>query len=278
MYNDRRDRYDDENKMEQVSDTDPADARSLFEYLLRLGDNDLILGHRLSELCGHAPVLEEELALSNIALDLIGQAQLWLELAGEVEAGFLGAGRNADQLAYRRDIAEFRNLLLVEQPNGNFADTMARQFYFDLWHHLLLEQLSASTKSQIAAIAGKSLKEVRYHLERSSDWVIRLGDGTELSHQRMQQALDEFWIFTGELFMVDAVDQALLAAGIGADIAALSQPWQEQLAAVLSGAGLVVPQADWSRRGGKQGIHSEHLGYLLAEMQFLQRAYPDASW
>ncbi|MCB1716013.1 MAG: phenylacetate-CoA oxygenase subunit PaaC, partial [Candidatus Competibacteraceae bacterium] len=178
--------------MKQVSDIAPADAQALFEYLLRLGDNDLILGHRLSEWCGHAPVLEEELALSNIALDLIGQAQLWLELAGEIEARFQDSGRNADQLAYRRDVAEFRNLLLVEQPNGNFADTMARQFYFDLWHYLLLEQLSTSHESRIAAIAGKSVKEVRYHLERSSDWVIRLGDGTELSHQRMQQALDEF--------------------------------------------------------------------------------------
>ena len=264
--------------MEQVSDIAPADAQALFEYLLRLGDNGLILGHRLSEWCGHAPVLEEELALSNIALDLIGQAQLWLELAGEIEARFQGPGRNADQLAYRRDVAEFRNLLLVEQPNGNFADTMARQFYFDLWHYLLLEQLSTSHESRIAAIAGKSVKEVRYHLERSSDWVIRLGDGTELSHQRMQQALDEFWIFTGELFMADAVDETVLTAGFGVDVAGLRQPWREQLAAVLAEAGLVMPQADWSRRGGKQGIHSEHLGYLLAEMQFLQRAYPDASW
>ena len=169
---------------------------ALFDYLLRLGDNALILGHRLSEWCGHSPALEEDLALSNVALDLIGQTQLWLNLAGEVE----GKGRDADKLAYLRDARDFRNVLLVEQPNGDFAMTMARQFYFDAWHYLLLRDLSGSKDSRVAEIAAKGLKEVTYHLERSRDWVLRLGDGTEESHRRMQAAIDDLWMYTGELF------------------------------------------------------------------------------
>ena len=246
----------------------------LFEYLLRLGDNCLILGHRLSEWCGHGPVIEEDLALSNVALDLIGQTQMWLGLAGEVE----GKGRDADSLAYRRDVGAFRNVLLVEQPNGDFACTMARQFYFDAWHDLLLKALSASTHARIAEIAAKSLKEVRYHLERSSDWVVRLGDGTEESHQRMQTAVDDLWMYTGELFEADGVDEALLSEGVAADLAALRRPWLSQLSAIFEEATLELPKASWMQRGGKRGVHSEHLGFLLAEMQFLPRAYPNASW
>ena len=252
-----------------ASSSDP-----LFEYLLRLGDNALILGHRLSEWTGHAPVLEEELALANVALDLIGQTQLWLGLAGEVE----GKGRDADKLAFLRDAGGYRNVLLVEQPNGDFARTMTRQFFFDTWHYLLLQGLTQSTDTRIADIAGKSLKEVAYHAERSRDWVVRLGDGTEESHRRMQRAIDDLWVYTGELFEMDEIDRTLLTQGLAVDLAALRQPWSEHVGRTLEEATLEQPKQGWAQRGGKRGVHSEHLGYLLAEMQFLQRAYPNATW
>jgi ring-1,2-phenylacetyl-CoA epoxidase subunit PaaC len=250
----------------------PQDA--LFEYLLRLGDNALILGHRLSEWCGHSPALEEDLALSNVALDLIGQTQLWLNLAGEVE----GKGRDADKLAYLRDGRDFRNVLLVEQPNGDFAVTMARQFYFDAWHYLLLRELTGSKDSRIAEIAAKGLKEVTYHLERSRDWVLRLGDGTEESHRRMQSAIDDLWMYTGELFESDEIDQAMAREGLGPDLATLHEPWLALVRATAEEATLSLPQPGWAQKGGKRGIHSEHLGYILADLQFLQRAYPNATW
>jgi ring-1,2-phenylacetyl-CoA epoxidase subunit PaaC len=246
----------------------------LFEYLLRLGDNCLILGHHLSEWCGHGPALEEDLALSNVALDMIGQTQLWLGLAAEVE----GRGRDADKLAYLRDAGEFRNVLLVEQPNGDFANTMARQFYFDAWHYLMLRELSSSADARIAEIAAKALKEVSYHLERSREWVIRLGDGTEESHRRMQDGIDDLWMFTGELFEMDDVDREILARGIGPDLAALHAPWLALVRATAEEATLTLPQPGWTQRGGKRGVHSEHLGYILTELQFLQRAYPNATW
>jgi ring-1,2-phenylacetyl-CoA epoxidase subunit PaaC len=247
---------------------------ALFEYLLRLGDNTLILGHRLSEWCGHSPALEEDLALSNVALDLIGQTQLWLNLAGEVE----GKGRDADKLAYLRDGRDFRNVLLVEQPNGDFAVTMARQFYFDAWHYLLLRELTGSKDSRIAEIAAKGLKEVTYHLERSRDWVLRLGDGTEESHRRMQSAIDDLWMYTGELFESDEIDQAMAREGLGPDLATLHEPWLGLVRATAEEATLSLPQPGWAQKGGKRGIHSEHLGYILADLQFLQRAYPNATW
>lgn len=246
----------------------------LSDYLLRLGDNDLILSHRLAEWCGHAPVLEEDLALANVALDLLGQARLWLTLAGDIE----GKGRDEDQLAYLRDAGQFRNLLLVEQPNGDFACTLARQFYFDAWHGLLLEGLIHSRDERLAAIAAKAQKEVRYHLERSSAWVIRLGDGTAESRRRMQAAIDDLWMYTGELFEMDATDRALLAEGIAIDLQALREPWFAQVHTVLNEATLKLPPESWMQSGGKRGVHSEHLGFLLAEMQFLQRAYPGLSW
>jgi ring-1,2-phenylacetyl-CoA epoxidase subunit PaaC len=251
---------------------DEQDA--LFEYLLRLGDNALILGHRLSEWCGHGPALEEDLALSNVALDLIGQTQLWLNLAGEVE----GKGRNADNLAYLRDARDFRNVLLVEQPNGDFAVTMARQFYFDAWHYLMLQGLVGSTDGRIAEIAAKALKEVTYHLERSREWVVRLGDGTEESHRRMQAALDDLWMYTGELFESDDVDQAMVSGAIGPDVSTFHEPWLGLMRATAEEATLALPQPGWAQQGGKRGIHSEHLGYILADLQFLQRAYPNATW
>jgi ring-1,2-phenylacetyl-CoA epoxidase subunit PaaC len=249
-------------------------ADPLFEYLLRLGDNCLILGHRLSEWCGKGPILEEDLALANVALDLIGQTKLWLSLAAEVE----GKGRDADKLAYLRDARDFRNILLVEQKNGDFGVTMTRQFFFDTWHYLLLRELEKSKDPRIAEIAQKAIKEVAYHLERSRDWMVRLGDGTEESHRRMQKAVDTLWVYTGEMFEMDEVDQALLDSGVAVDLAALREPWLEHVGATLEEATLEQPKSGWMQRGGKRGVHSEHLGYLLAEMQFLQRAYPGATW
>ena len=251
-----------------------ADEDLLQDWLLRLADNAVVLSHRLSEWCGHGPVLEEDLALSNVALDLIGQARMWLTYAGEVE----GAGRDEDQLAYLRDAGDYRNLLLVEQPNGDFAFTMARQFYFDAWHYHMLKALTVSSEPRVAEIASKGLKEVTYHLGRSSEWVVTLGDGTEESHQRMQTAIDELWMYTGELFEMDATEQTMADAGIGADLATLRDPWLGHVQSTLGEATLTAPQGGWMQRGGKRGIHSEHLGYVLAEMQFLQRAYPGATW
>lgn len=254
--------------------TNDGKSSELFEYLLRLGDNALILSQRVGEWCGHGPVLEEDIGLTNIALDLLGQARNWLTYAGEVE----GAGRDEDKLAFLRDSNQFRNVLLVEQPNGDFAQTMARQFLFDAWHALLLEKLKDSSDERIQAIAGKSLKEVTYHLERSRDWVLRLGDGTDESHARMQNALDGLWMYTGELFEVDAVDEEMNRQGIGCDLAALHAPWMRTVEGTLTEATLRVPKGTWMQRGGKRGVHSEKLGYILAEMQFLQRAYPGAQW
>jgi ring-1,2-phenylacetyl-CoA epoxidase subunit PaaC len=245
---------------------------SLFDYLLRLGDNTLILSQRLGEWCGHGPALEEDIALTNVALDLLGQARMWLGYAGEI------AGRDEDQLAFLRDAGEFRNVLLVEQPNGDFAQTSARQFFFDAWHHLLLEKLSASADERIRGIAAKALKEVAYHLRRSADWMIRLGDGTEESHNRMQRAVDDLWMYTGELFEVDAVEEEMMQARIGCDLAALRAPWMAEISRIFNQATLEIPQQTWMQHGGKRGIHSEQFGYILTEMQFLQRAYPGAKW
>lgn len=252
-----------------------ADADPLHDYLLHLGDSCLVLGHRLSEWCGHAPVLEEDIALANIALDLIGQARFWLTLAGEVE----GEGRDADKLAYLRDANAYRNALLVEQKNGDFAVTMTRQFLFDAWHFLLLTELQKSSDQRVADIAAKAVKEVAYHLERSRDWVIRLGDGTEESHRRMRRAIDQLWPFTGELFAMDEVDRVMVARGIGVDLGSLRGPWLDLVRGTLEEATLPMPDPDaWMQKGGKRGRHSEHLGYLLAEMQFVQRAYPGSTW
>ena len=251
-----------------------ARDKGLFEYLLRLGDNCLILSQRLSEWCGHGPVLEEDIALTNVALDLLGHARFWLSYAGEIER----AGRGEDNLASLRDAGDFRNVLLVEQANGDYAVTTARQFYFDVWHRLLLEKLQHSSDARIAEIAAKALKEVTYHVERSGDWVIRLGDGTAESHQRMQSAVDDLWMYTGEVFETDAVDREMEERGIGPDPAGLREPWFDQVRQTLSEATLTLPSGKWMQRGGKQGVHTEKLGYILAEMQFLQRAYPGAQW
>lgn len=252
--------------------------KTLFEYLLRLGDSSLILSQRLGAWTGHGPILEEDLALTNTALDLLGQARMWLTLAGEVE----GAGRDEDALAYHRDTHQFHNVLLVERANGNYADTMARQFLFDVWHYFLLQRLEQSSDERVAAIAAKSIKEVTYHVRRSSDMVVRLGDGTHESHAKMQAAIDDAWRFTGELFADDAVDQDVAARGIGCELSALREPWLAHVREVLEEATLTVPDETAANhlayRGGRQGRHTEELGYVLAEMQYLPRAYPGATW
>ncbi|MFG1264812.1 MULTISPECIES: 1,2-phenylacetyl-CoA epoxidase subunit PaaC [Xanthobacter] len=251
-----------------------VDRAALFEFLTRMGDNTLILGHRVSEWCGHAPVLEEDIALANTALDLIGQTQLWLGLAGEVE----GKGRNADALAFLRDAAAFRNCLLVERPNGDFGQTLMRQFLFDAWHHVMLTALTKSEDPRVAEIAAKAVKEAAYHLERSSDLVIRLGDGTDESHARMQRALDDMWSYVGELFITDDADRAVAAAGIAPDPASLKPEWEAIVSEVLREATLKAPTSAYVHKGGRRGVHTEHLGYILADMQFLKRAYPGATW
>ena len=252
--------------------------KSLFEYLLRLGDSTLILSQRLSEWCGHGPALEEDLALTNTALDLLGQARMWLTLAGEVE----GAGRDEDALAYLRHAHEFRNLILVERLNGHYGDTLARQFFFDVWHYFLLQRLTQSSDERVAAIAEKSLKEVTYHVRRSSDLVVRLGDGSDLSHAKMQEAIDQAWRYTGELFIDDAVDHDMVARGVAGELAALREPWLAHVREVLDEATLTMPgEADAGHaayQGGRQGRHTEALSYVLAEMQSLPRAYPGAVW
>lgn len=245
------------------------------EYLLRLADSALIQGQRLCEWCGRAPALEEELALMNVGLDLVGQARNWYEYAAEL----LADGRDADHLAYRRDERAFRNLLLVEQPNGDYAVTMTKQFLYDAWHLPVLRALSDSSDPRIAAISAKAVKEVTYHLRRSSEWVERLGDGTEESHARMLAALPQVWRFTVELTLTDVVEQRLHAAGIGPDGDAIASAWQLQIKETFARATLPVPApAVHFYLDGRQGVHTEHLGTLLAEMQFLQRAYPDATW
>jgi len=244
-------------------------------YLLRLGDNALILSQQLSQLCGKGPALEEDMALTNVALDLLGQTRMWFEYAAELE----GAGRDEDQLAYHRDAHDFKNCLLLEQPNGNYADTMMRQFFFDSWHYFLIRELTASSDARIAAIADKSLKEVTYHLRRSGDLIVRLGDGTADSHAKTQTAANELWMYTGEMFAYDAVDNAMAAAGIAPASGVLRQLWLDHVAEVFAEATLTMPSPDaWMQKGGKQGTHTEHLGFILAEMQFLQRAYPGAEW
>lgn len=252
--------------------------QALFQYLLRMGDTTLVLSQRLAEWTGHGPVLEEEMAVANTALDLLGQARMWLTLAGEVE----GQGRDEDALAYLRDAPEYRNYLLVERPNGHYGDTIARQFFFDVWHYLLLERLQTSSDARVAAIAAKAIKEVAYHARRSGDLLLRLGDGTELSRGRMQAAIEDAWRHTGELFSDDPITLALAERGISPLHGSLREPWQQHVADTLQQATLSMPspeEADHpAHQGGVQGRHTEALGFLLAEMQHLQRAYPGASW
>lgn len=246
----------------------------LARYALRLGDDSLILGQRLSEWCGHAPTIEVDLSLANIALDLIGQATHFLGLAGEIE----GKKRDADALAFKRDVLDFSNCLLVEQPNGDFAQTIARQFLFSTFQELHLQALRSSTDERLAAIAAKAVKEVAYHRQLASDWVVRLGDGTEESKARMLAGLDWMWRFADELFAMDALETKLAKQGVAVDKAALRSAWDARIDAVLAEATLARPASRRPVLGGRDGHHSEHLGHILSEMQFLQRAYPGAAW
>ena len=255
----------------------PADdaARAVcFDYLLRLGDDALILGQRLGEWCGHAPSVEVDLSLANMGLDLIGQATHFLNAAGEVE----GQGRDGDALAFRRDVLDFRNCWLVEQPNGDFAQTMARQFLFSTWQERLFDHLTSSREPRIAEVAAKAVKEVRYHAELAAEWVIRLGDGTEESRRRMEGGLDWNWRFIPELFEMDAIATRAAECGIGADVAAFRDDYDRRVRGVLAEATLEPPRDQRPILGGRRGHHSEHLGHILAVMQFLPRTYPDATW
>ena len=244
------------------------------EYIFRLADNALILGQRLSEWCGHAPVLEEELALANVALDLIGQSRLLLTHAGRLEA----AGRDEDQLAFLRSEHQYRNLTLAELPNGDFGRTVVRNFLLSAFQRELWQALLGSRDRELAAIAEKSLKETRYHLRHSADWVVRLGDGTDESRARMQSAVEYLWPYTAELFTDDTVDDEVSAAGLGVAWSTLEQAWEAAVQPVLAEATLKAPGRTEFRSLGKLGVHSEYLGHLLAEMQHLQRAYPGAQW
>jgi len=247
----------------------------LIEYLLLLGDSALIQGQRLCQWCGHAPAIEEELALMNVGLDLVGQARNWLEYAAEL----LADDRDADHLAFRRDERAYRNLLLVEQPNGDYAVTITKQFLYDAWHFQVLEGLSESGDPRIAGIAAKALKEVTYHLRRSSEWVQRLGDGTEESHRRMLAAIPQVWRFTVELINASDNEVRLYQAGIAANPVQIAAAWSALVSEIFTGATLPLPEpAQYFYLSGRRGMHSEHLGILLAEMQFLPRAYPDATW
>ncbi len=246
----------------------------LVEYFLRLGDDRLILGHQLSDLTGHGPIIEEDIATANLALDLIGQAAQFLRLAGETE----GKGRDEDALAYFRDGVRFRNCLLVEQPNGDFGDTMVRQFLFDAISVLMLDALASSQHAGVAAIAAKALKEDRYHFRHSSEWVVRLGDGTEESHRRVQGSLDRLWRFTGELFESDGVDVAVVSHGIHVDHIVLKSRWDQMVDEVLARATLTRPADGVMQRGGRRGRHTEQLGHLLTTMQIVARSHPGAKW
>jgi ring-1,2-phenylacetyl-CoA epoxidase subunit PaaC len=245
-----------------------------FEYLLRLGDNCLVLSQQLSAWCGHGPALEEDLALTNTALDLLGQARLWLSYAGEVE----GVGRDEDALAYHRNAPEFRNLLIVELPNGHYGNTLARQFLFDVWHQQLLAGLCQSSDPRIADIAQKSVKEVRYHVERSAGLVVALGDGTALSRERMQGAINKLWPYAQEWFDSDAVDLQCSADGLCPAANSLENHWHSTVAAVFAKATLTMPDFTGHQKGGKLGLHTEHLSHLLAPMQVLQRTHVGAQW
>lgn len=243
-------------------------------FVQALGDDSLILGQRLGEWCGHAPTTELDLTIANLGLDLIGQAQLFLDHAGHLE----GAGRDGDALAFRRDVYDFRNCLLVEQPNGDFGQTIIRQFLFSTWQRLLFEAMVGLEDDRLSEIAAKAIKEVAYHERLASDWVIRLGDGTEESHRRVAEGLTWNWRFVDELFAINPSEQPVIDAGMAVDRSVLRPAWDQTVDRVLGEAGLDRPAAGRGVSGGRVGRHSEHLGHILSEMQFLQRAYPGASW
>lgn len=247
------------------------EQQALINYTLHLADTALILAQRNAEWCGHGPILEQDIAITNISLDLLGQARSFYQYAAQLKAD----GSTEDSLAYLRVEREFRNLLLVEQPNGNWGQTILRQFLFSAYQYLLCQELQTGTHGdeQVAAIAAKALKEITYHLRWSSEWVIRLGDGTEESRDRMLKAIDELWMYTGELF-----EPASFETAMEINLAAMKDEWNQRVSNVFEEAGLPVPEKIFMQKGGKEGIHTEHLGYILAELQHLQRAYPGAEW
>jgi ring-1,2-phenylacetyl-CoA epoxidase subunit PaaC len=243
-------------------------------YILRRADDALILGHRLSEWCGHAPALEEDMALANMGLDLLGQARELYTYAAKVE----GRGNDEDKFAYLRDVRQYRNLLLIEQPNGDFARTMVRQFFYSAFADLYWRAMMTSSDATLSAIAAKSEKESAYHLRHSSEWVVRLGDGTDESHRRVQAAIYDLWAFTGEMFAVDTPEQALIESSVAIDPAGLKPQWLKTVTGVVAEATLILPENNWMQQGGRVGRHSEHLGHLLSELQSLQRSFPGATW
>lgn len=269
-------------------------SQTLTDYTLHLADNSLILGQRNAEWCGHGPVLEQDIAITNISLDLIGQARNFYQYAAQLinnnrpsessKVSPVGGdleGASEDTLAYLRKEREFKNCLLVELPNNDWAQTILRQFFFSQYQHLLFEQLQASKDEQLAAIAEKSLKEIAYHLRWSSEWVIRLGDGTEESHNRMLKAIDELWRYTGEMFEAAGYELKAASEGTGVDVSKLKEPWQKKVREIFSEASLIPPSGGWGafmQTGGKEGKHTEHLGYILTELQYMQRAYPGCEW
>ncbi|MES2764377.1 MAG: 1,2-phenylacetyl-CoA epoxidase subunit PaaC [Bacteroidota bacterium] len=252
-----------------------AETRAqLFQYVLQLADTSLMLSHRLAEWCGHGPILEQDIAMSNISLDLLGETRSYFQYAAELE----GKGRTEDDLAYLRVATEYKNPLLVEQPNGNFADTILRQFIFDSYHFHFLKELQKSSDKHLAAIAEKSFKEASYHIKWSSEWVIRLGDGTDESHAKMEAAIKNLWQYSGELFMPTETENLLKEAGIAPDLSVLKTQFDEYAANVLKEATLELPEKVFMHKGGKLGIHSEHLGFLLSDLQYMQRTYPGLQW
>ena len=246
----------------------------LYKYVLSLGDDALILGQRLSQWAYKAPFLEEDIALSNISLDMFGRANLFLEYAANIK----GNDVTADELAFKRNEREYNNYILCEQPNGNFADTMVRQFFLDVFYKLFFKKLTESKDEQLSAIAQKSIKETTYHFRHSSKWIIRLGDGTAESHEKVQSAIDNLWMFTNELFEMNKIDNKMLTQKIGVDCSSIKAEWDQIIDEVLSEATLKRPENTHMTSGGREGIHTEHLGHLLSDMQYLQRAYPDAKW
>ncbi|NNC69885.1 MAG: phenylacetate-CoA oxygenase subunit PaaC [Flavobacteriaceae bacterium] len=246
----------------------------LYNYILGIADNTLILGQRMGELCGHGPNLETDIACTNISLDLFGQVRSYFQYAAKIA----GDGRTEDDIAMLRKEREYFNVLLVEQPNENFAYTIGRHFLFDIYHHFFLTELQKSTDLTLSAIAIKSLKEVSYHVRFSSDWVKRLGDGTEESKQKMQKAIDDLWTYTDELFHQTNADIRMVSEGVGVDVTKLREDYYSKISELLEEATLNVPENKWFQKGGKQGVHTEHLGYLLAELQYMQRTYPNMEW
>jgi ring-1,2-phenylacetyl-CoA epoxidase subunit PaaC len=243
-------------------------------YVLRRADDALILGHRLSEWCGHAPAMEEDMALANMGLDLLGQARELYSYAAKVEAN----SNDEDKFAYLRDVRQYRNLLLLEQPNGDFARTMVRQFFYAAFADLYWRAMMKSADTTLAAIAAKSEKESTYHVRHSSEWTVRLGDGTEESHRRAQTAVDDLWAYTGEMFQVDESERALIERGVAVDPATLHPQWLKTISDVMTEATLALPKSGWMQQGGRSGKHSEHLGHLLSELQSMQRTFPGATW